>query len=301
MGTVGLAGWKSDEGKNEFLEAYDAAMSLWPVPYESRSVDTRYGDTHVVVSGKRQAPPVVMFHAATGFGAIQWYPNAAQISERYRMYAVEFVGAAGKGRQTAPILTRADCSNWVMDVLDRLDLERPQAVGSSHGGWLGCNFALHHPERLQSMALLAPAASIARMRAVIRLSIRLGPLMPAWTGPATIKAMFGGRANLDQRVVDVLTLHLAHFRYQQKAVHPTPFPEDELRRLRPSLLLLIGEHEVIYDAQSTLARAARLIPAIEAELVPDAGHLINMERPEFASERLLRFFARRSRDSQEDL
>ena len=69
MQTVRLAGWRSQEGKNTYLAAYDSAMALWPVAFESRQVATRFGSTHVVVSGSPQLPPLVLLHAATGFGA----------------------------------------------------------------------------------------------------------------------------------------------------------------------------------------------------------------------------------------
>ncbi len=291
METVRLSGWKSQEGKSAYLAAYDSAMRLWPVPFESRQVATRFGSTHVVVSGSPESPPLVLLHAATGFGATQWYPNAAGISERCRMYAVDFIGSAGKGTQTRPLLTRADCADWLADVIDALGLTRTDVVGSSQGGWLALNLALLQPDRVGALVLLAPAGSIVPIRPLMRLFIRLGPMMPAWTGPPSIKALFGGRASVDDRIVTLLTLHLKHFRYQQKAVFPTAFPDDELRRLEPPTLLLVGDHEKIYRPESTLKKAARLLPDVAAELVAGAGHLINMERPQFVDKRLLRFLS----------
>jgi len=129
METVRLSGWKSQEGKSAYLAAYDSAMRLWPVPFESRQVATRFGSTHVVVSGSLESQPLVLLHAATGFGATQWYPNAAGISGRCRMYAVDFIGSAGKGTQTRPLLTRADCADWLADVIDALGLTRTDVVG----------------------------------------------------------------------------------------------------------------------------------------------------------------------------
>jgi len=291
MATVRLAGWKSEEGQRAYLAAYDSAMRLWPVPFESRQVGTRFGSTHVVVSGSPASPPLVLLHAATGFGATQWYPNAAGISARRRMYAIDFIGSAGKGTQTRPLLNRADCGDWLADVIDGLGLVRADVAASSQGGWLALNLALLQPDRVGALALLAPAGSIVPIRPLIRLFIKLGPMMPAWTGPPTIKGQFGGRAPVDDRIVRLLTLHLAHFRYQQKAVFPTAFPEEELRRLECPVLLLVGDHERIYDPESTLKKATRLLSDVEAELVEGVGHLINMERPEFVDERLLRFLS----------
>lgn len=289
MKTVRLAGWKSQEGKKAYLAAYDAAMDLWPVPFESRHIATRFGSTHVVVSGSRDLSPLVLLHAATGFGATQWYPNAIGISECRRMYAVEFIGSAGKGVQTRPLLTRTDCGLWLADVIDQLGLRRPDIAGSSQGGWLALNLALLQPKRIGALALLAPAGAIVPIRPWMRVFIKMGPTMPAWTGAPSIKALFGGRAAVDERLVRLLTLHLAHFRYQQRAVFPDAFPEEELRGLESRVLMLVGDREKIYHAESALERAARVLPHVEVELVSNTGHLINMERPRLVDERLLRF------------
>jgi pimeloyl-ACP methyl ester carboxylesterase len=288
--TVRLAGWKTEAGKATYLTAYDATMRLWPVPFESRYVATRFGSTHVVVSGSPELPPLVMLHAAHGVGATQWYTNAAELSQQYRLYAADFVGGAGKGTQTHAILDRQDCSDWLADVIDGLGLNRPDIVGSSQGGWLALNFGLLEPERVGSLCLLAPAASILPLRLITQLMIRL-PLQPAWTGRPIMKAMFGGRAPIQEEIINLLTLHLKHFHYQQRPVIPSAFPEAELQGLESPTLLLVGDHEIIYDPRTVLKKAMRLIPRIEAELVEGSGHLINMELPKFCSGRLLRFLS----------
>jgi len=57
------------------------------------------------------------------------------------------------------------------------------------------------------------------------------------------------------------------------------------------VLLLVGDCEKIYDPASTLAYTARVLPDVETELVAGAGYLLNMERPRYNDERLLRFLA----------
>lgn len=287
-----VSGWKTPAGRAEYVAAYDATMELWPVPFESLLVPTRYGLSHVIVSGPSGGEPLVLLHAATGFGATQWYPNAGALASSRRIYSVDSIGSAGKGIQTRPILMRSDFADWLGDVLDGLDLARTDLLASSQGGWLALNLALLAPERVGALALLAPAASILPIRPVMRMFIRVGPSMPAWTGPPSLKAMFGGRVEVDDRVVRQLTLHLRHFRYQERAVHPTAFPGFELGGLLAPTLLLVGEHEVIYDPAAVFARARKLIRNIETGLVEGVGHLINMERPQIVEERVLPFLSR---------
>lgn len=285
------SGWKTEAGRSEYLDVYDAALELWPVPYQSLQVETRFGSTHVLVSGPDGSEPLVLLHAATGFASTQWHPNIAALSADHRVYAVDYIGSAGRSTQTVPMFGREDCCEWLTDVLGGLGLERPSVIGSSQGGWLALGLALGAPRRVSHLVLLAPAASILPFRRILKLTIAAGPYMPAWTGRPSIEAMVGGRAHVDDRIVQLLTLHLAHFRYQRRAPFPSAFRSEELETLQAKTLLLIGDHEMIYDPERALGRACLLIPDVEVELVEDAGHLINMERPEFTNDRLLSFLA----------
>ena len=93
--------FKSAEGESRALAAYDAAMRLWPIPYEQRDVPTRYGSTHVIVSGPADAPPLVMLSGASMTSSI-WSPIIADLSCHYRTYAVDVIGDIGRTVPTNP-------------------------------------------------------------------------------------------------------------------------------------------------------------------------------------------------------
>ena len=48
--------FRTTEGKARYLQAYEAVLREWPVPYEEIQIATRLGSTHVVASGPRDAP-----------------------------------------------------------------------------------------------------------------------------------------------------------------------------------------------------------------------------------------------------
>ena len=50
---------------------------------------------------------------------------------------------------------------------------------------------------------------------------------------------------------------------------------------------------MIYDASAAIERAARLIPTVDAELVPAVGHLLGMQQPDLVNDRIRAFLARR--------
>jgi pimeloyl-ACP methyl ester carboxylesterase len=61
-------------------------------------------------------------------------------------------------------------------------------------------------------------------------------------------------------------------------VFPTEFTDDELRKIETPTLLLIGDREIVIDSQMALNRS-KLMPNCRAELVPDAGHIMNQDQP----------------------
>ncbi len=72
---------------------------------------------------------------------------------------------------------------------------------------------------------------------------------------------------------------------------PRVFSDDELRRIQAPVLLLIGDHEVIYRPEAVIRRAARLVPNLKAEMVPNANHSAQYTAPDFVNAKILEFLA----------
>jgi pimeloyl-ACP methyl ester carboxylesterase len=74
---------------------------------------------------------------------------------------------------------------------------------------------------------------------------------------------------------------------------PYALPEEDLKRLKVPTLLLIGDHEFIYEAgpDQTLKRAEELVENIQTALVPNSSHMLVYEQPELASSHMLNFLS----------
>lgn len=284
-----LAGWKTDNGRKEYLRAYDAALALWSAPYDLRSIPTRFGPTRAVVSGAADAPTLLLLPAATGIGALQWYPNVAALADHYHVVALDFVGGPGGGTQTRAMIDRHDYAAWLTDVLDDLRVERAAFVGSSQGGWIVLNLCVMNPERVTSAALLAPAASLLPFSWQTKVSLRLHP--PGWAAAPALRAIVGPDVEVDDRLVHVMAAGLRHFRYQQRSVFPDVFGETALSKVDAPLLVMIGDREIIYEPRAALERAAALMPQARTKLVQEGGHLLNLQMSDFVDQTLIRFLA----------
>lgn len=83
-----------------FYQAYDQSLSLWPIESEAFYVSTRFGKTHIIASGPKDAPSLILLHGGL-FSSAMWYPNIAALSRQFRTYAVDIIGDKNKSIPSA--------------------------------------------------------------------------------------------------------------------------------------------------------------------------------------------------------
>jgi pimeloyl-ACP methyl ester carboxylesterase len=278
--------FKTPEGEAAYLAAYGAAMKAWPVPYEEEDIPSRFGITHVVVSGPKEAPPLVLLH---GYWATltMWTPNVAELSKDYRVYAIDVMGQPGKSIPDEPIRDAADYAAWLTAILDGLRLDRISLVGMSYGGWLALNYAIATPNRVRKLVLLSPAACLLPL--VRQFSVR-GMLMVFVPARLTVNS-FMRWMGFTGDPAGLMYLGLKHFRIPKETlrVAPAVFADDQLRSMHVPTLILIGEREVIYDAAAALDRARRRLPNCEGRLVLASSHDMTFSQHRIVDARILDF------------
>jgi pimeloyl-ACP methyl ester carboxylesterase len=279
--------FKTPEGQARYFAAYDATLALWPTTVEPIDLPTRFGPTHVNACGPEDAPPLVLLPGAA-ISSTMWYPNVGALSRDYRVYAPDIIGEMGKSISTCPITKPAEFVDWLLDVFDGLRLERAQVVGISLGGYLALTLAHSVPERVAKLVLLSPATLLAiRPRFYLRVAAAI--LVP-FLSAETRQALFLGIASPNAAPAIKQLMTPTDFRY--KMSFPKVNTDDELRHIQAPTLLLLGEHEVIYNPRTALKRAVSLIPRIEADIIPGVGHALNLDQPERVNQRIVEFLGK---------
>ncbi len=287
--------FKSPKGEAEYMAAYDVMMHYWPMPYESIDIPGYYGCTHLVASGPIDAPALVLLHGGRA-SLTMWARNVADLSQDYRVYAIDVMGQPSKSVPAQTFKTRDDLIPWFTGVLDALKISRASLVGQSYGGWFTLNYAIHMPERVNKIVLLSPAASFLPLNAQHALRGALMFFFPSRWAMKSFKRWETCQENLknpenlafDHDKVEQMYLGFKYFRCQGEA-NPDIFSDTDLRSLQAPTLLLLGEQEVIYDPVASVERACKLIPHIEADLIPNASHDLAYFQARVVDERILEF------------
>jgi len=294
--------FKTPQGEAAYLAAYDGAMKLWPVPYEEMEIPNRFGATHVLVSGPKDAPPLVLLHGYMAT-SVMWSPNIADFSKNYRVYAIDVMGQPSKSIPEEPIRDGADYVAWLSATLDGLHLDRISLVGQSFGGWIALTYTVAVPARVRNLVLLSPGGLLPLAK---QFFVR-GMLMVAFPTRLTVNSFMRWVGLTDRRgetaarnVLELMYLGMKHFRMppETKRVAPNPLSDEELRAMQVPVLLLLGDREVIYDPAKALARARRLIPHFEGELVPECSHDMCFSQRGIVDPRVLDFLRKTRTDDQ---
>jgi pimeloyl-ACP methyl ester carboxylesterase len=111
------------------------------------------------VSGPVSPFPIVLVPGGLS-GWISWKPHADVLSKNYRVVCVQLLNMAAAEKNKTPergYSLRSE-SAALKNTLDRLNMQKVNLVGWSHGGEVSLDFALNNPERIATLTLIEPAA-----------------------------------------------------------------------------------------------------------------------------------------------
>lgn len=286
--------YRSAEARNGYLSAYQEMEKDWPVASESRMVPTSWGETFVRMSGPAGAPPLVLLPGLASTSLI-WSSMIAALSARYRTYAIDRNGDIGRSTSMRRMANVDDLMSWLDELLTVLSPDGPVHLGGlSYGGWLTAQYALRFPQRLRSIVLVAPGATVLStsprfiLRGLVLLTSRRGArstvhwLMSdlARRNPARLEV------SLDRLMLTLRSLS------RMRPVSATVLNNQQLQSLRMPALYLVGENEKIYSAGKAVARLQRVAPQIQVAVLLEAGHDLTIAQPDRVADRILEFLGR---------
>lgn len=237
--------------------------------------------------------PVLLGHSFLCSGRM-WDEQVGPLSERHRVVNVDFRGHGRSGPATEP-LDLHDLVDDQVAVLDGLGIERAAWVGLSIGGMVAMWAALTRPDRVASLALLDTTARAETAARRIRYRVMgwvaraagMRPLAPAvarlFFGPATRRTRPGLVEEWRSRFAASHVPSMLRFLDALLAREPIV---ERLGEIRVPTLVVVGAD----DASTPPAHAEEIadgIPGARLVVIPRAGHLSPLERPDLVNPALI--------------
>lgn len=235
-------------------------------PFERRWVDTRFGETHVLVTGPDDAPPLVAFHGGNVVNPISlaWF---LPLADAFRIYAPDTIGHPGFSAQTRLSPRDESYGAWVTDLLDELGLDRVPMIGPSYGGGIVLRTAAYAPDRIGRAGLVVPSGlgtgSLRRMLREIVLPMLVYRLSPnrARLERAVQPMFFEPAAELDETLLEVVGTVFEEVELERS--FPKTVTADDLAGFDAPTLLAVAENDVFFPPDVVIPRARAAVPNLE--------------------------------------
>lgn len=225
--------------------------------------------------------PLLVLHGASG---ASWLPFMQKLSQHFDVIAPEHPGF-GESPMPDWLDNVHDLAYFYLDLLAELKLERVNLVGLSFGGWLAAELAVRSTQRLASLTLSGAAglhvpgveqidpfllSEEQRLRDFFYDKKKAEEIVARATRPEMEDIALRNRTTI------------AKLTWQPRS--HDPHLHKWLHRIDVPTLLIWGDHDRMFPKQHALAYQ-KLIPGAKVVIVPQCGHVPQIEKPDvFAAE-----------------
>jgi 3-oxoadipate enol-lactonase len=236
--------------------------------------------------------PVLVLSSSLGTTNEMWEPQLPTLTRSFRVLRYD---RRGHGRSEVPPgpYTIADLGRDVLELLDSLELARVSYCGLSIGGMDGMWLAANAPERIDRLCLCSTSANLGPAelwvdRAATVRADGTGAVADATMGRWFSPAFHDAHPEVVTRFREMVAATPAEgYASCCEAIRDWDF-RDELGRISAPTLVLSAELDPSTPPPEHGRLIADGIPGASFVVVPEAAHLVNVERPGEFDDALLR-------------
>lgn len=229
---------------------------------------------------------LLLFLHGIGGNKRNWHPNLPAFADHWHAVAWDARGYGESDDCDGP-LDFLDYARDVARVLDHFEVTKAHIVGLSMGGRIALDFAALCPDRLLTLTLCDTHTGFAhwtddKKREFIRL--RKEPLekglSPKDIAEPVARSLCGPNVSPEAFAALVDSLGRLHKDSYIKCIEASTFAgvHGRLSDIRVPTLVLVGSEDKLTTPEMCRSLAAQ-IPEARFCIIPDAGHLTNIERP----------------------
>lgn len=227
------------------------------------------------VVGSPDAPPIVFVHGAL-MGRSVWRPQIDALADRYRCISVDL---PGHGTQRDHSFELDDAVAGVVRAIDEAAGGRAVLVGLSLGGYVAMAVAGRHPERVRCLVVAgATREPTGANHLAFLLYAGMLRLAPESAVRAVALAWFRRRYGPVLGAAITAGGHFAKGGSQAvRRIAGRPF-RDRLLAYGGPILVINGTLDLVFRIGA--GRFLAGVPGVTHRVIPRAGHLSNVDRPE---------------------
>ncbi|MDR2119257.1 MAG: alpha/beta hydrolase [Tannerella sp.] len=255
--------YKSREGRHILHNLYRANLLSIDVPVTERMVETRFGDTHVVLYGNPDGKPVLTFYGKNAINPLIVSPLIRGLdTTRLRLIVPDPPGCIGFSAERRAPLSDREYGEWAAQVMNGLKLSSVAVLGYSFGAMMAlrlCTTSLLRAERL----LLVTPSSVVRTS-----SSKIAKLMQPdcknnerpLPEPAVRKMLAPVMPFHHDALTEMARTILLHAKIEKEGKKPVR--KSKLKKFKAPVYIVAEESDYLFPGRKLIRRAKKIFPQL---------------------------------------
>jgi len=258
--------YKSAQGKTEILNLYDEKLNELNIKYQYKSVDTKYGNTNIIVTGSPSNPPIIIIHGSNGCApiALETYPN---LSSQFQVFAIDVLAQPNKSGATRLSMQDDSYGKWINEIIDKLKLTNVTMAGFSFGGLIILKTLEFNEESIKEVFLSAPAYIVNGnpLKALFKVFIPMKRYMKSKKIKYVEQFLGELFSERDEFAIKYLSKVFLHFDMDFSPV-PT-INKQKAKAIETPITLIGAKEDLLFPGTKMMKRASKIFPSLKNQLL----------------------------------
>ena len=242
--------------------------------------------------------PIVFFHSFL-FNRHMWAPQIDTLSKKYRCISIDLWAHGNSETRPEADIPLTEIADDVWELIETLKLEKFSFVGTSIGGMIGTYLALCHPEKIHSLTAMGsyvgaePPKTRLEYEALMAEIAKADCFLPE-VGTALLPYFFSPKTLAEKReLAQSFQNDLAQFSPDQvktvlaigKGIFGRENYLSKLFSMKVPTQYIVGADDVARPPSES-HKMADLTPGAVCHVIPEAGHISNLEYPDLITQKI---------------
>lgn len=283
--------YRSTAAKNAILALYEEKLQSLRLAYEEVDIATSFGQTRVIITGKADGLPIVLFHGIHA-GAPLTLEAVQGLAKDYRLYAIDTIGQATKSAENRIDIMGNDYGRWAVAVMTGLQLKRARCIGISYGAYILQKLIIEKPVAVEKAVFVVPSGLVNGkiLPSLRRLSWPLMRFMMT-KKEKHLKAFTKSFVPEDDTFMlrlQRLTLTGLYMDYRR----PKLLQAADVQHFHQPAYVMVADDDVFFPGREAIARAKTIFPNLpETHILRGARHMPGKEQYPEIEQKLLEWLA----------
>ncbi|MHA2247225.1 MAG: alpha/beta fold hydrolase [Candidatus Hodarchaeales archaeon] len=280
--------YNSPAGKQILLDLYDRHINNLNIQYEEKFVQTRYGNTHMIIAGNKDSIPLICLHGGNS-NTPDTLKSDLPLIERFRIHSIDIIGHPGKSAETQLSSKDLSYGYWLFDVIEALNFKKVNIYAGSFGAGVAIRLATIAPEKINKLFLAVPsgiAKGSIKDQSKLMIPYLRYRIRPNDRNLVKMTSLLMTRFDEDR--MELLQAIFKHVKI--KTEMPRPAKKEELNSLTSPTVVLAAKNDILFPAAKVIPRAKEIFPNLVYTEILDGLHEPTHDEYIFLHQKATKFF-----------